>query len=75
LLWLALIVPSARQRRFLSRMAIAVAAIVTLASISGCGGNIPEKTFGTPAGTYTFNVTATAAGGTSTAQSITVIVN
>ena len=76
LAWIAFIVPLARKRRKLYyRMVLAFAAIVILASVSGCGGNIPEQAFGTPAGTYTLTLTASAVGATSTTQQITLIVN
>jgi hypothetical protein len=75
LIWLALIVPLARKRRVVFRMAVALVAVVILASVSGCGGNIPENAFGTPAGTYTFTLTASAAGATSSTQAITLTVN
>jgi hypothetical protein len=75
LAWIALIVPLARKRRMIHRLLVAFLAIGVLASVSGCGGNIPEQPFGTPAGTYTFTLTASAAGATSTSQTITLIVN
>jgi hypothetical protein len=75
LAWLALIVPQARKRRMICRVALALVAIVTLASVSGCGGNIPEQAFGTAAGNYTFTITATAAGASSASQPITLTVN
>ncbi len=75
LVWLALIVPQARKRRFVSRVVVAIAAIAMVASVSGCGGNIPEHAFGTAPGNYTFSVTASAAGATSTSQNITLTVN
>ncbi len=75
LVWLALIVPQARKRKIICRVALALAAMVTLASVSGCGGNIPEHAFGTPAGTYTFTITATASGAATASQPITLIVN
>ena len=74
-LWLALIVPQARKRKVISRIGLALVALVTVASVSGCGGNIPEKAFGTPAGTYTFSLTASATGATTASQTITLIVN
>jgi Bacterial Ig domain len=75
LAWLALIVPQARKRRWISRIVVAIAAIAIVASVSGCGGNIPENAFGTPAGAYTFSVTASAPGAASTSQAITLNVN
>jgi hypothetical protein len=75
LVWLVFFVPQARRRRAIWRVSVALAAVVTLASVTGCGGNIPEKAFGTPAGTYAFTVSATAAGTTTATQTITLIVN
>jgi hypothetical protein len=75
LAWLALIVPRARRSRVIYRAALALVAIAAVASVSGCGGNIPEHAFGTPPGTYTFTLTASATGATSAAQMITLIVN
>ena len=75
LVWLVFFVPQARRRRAIWRVAVALAAMVTLASVTGCGGNIPEKAFGTPAGTYAFTVSATAAATTTATQTITLIVN
>jgi hypothetical protein len=75
LVWLALIVPQARKRRLVSRVVVAIAAIAMVASVSGCGGNIPENAFGTAPGNYTFSVTASAAGATSASQNITLTVN
>jgi hypothetical protein len=75
LAWIALIVPLARKRRMIYRLLVAFVAIGVLASVSGCGGNIPEQAFGTPAGTYTFTLTASATGAASTSQTITLIVN
>jgi hypothetical protein len=75
LVWLALIVPLARKHRTIYRTLVAIGALAIFASVSGCGGNIPEQAFGTPPGTYTFSVTASATGAMSTAQSITLIVN
>jgi aspartate 1-decarboxylase len=75
LVWLVFFVPQARRRRAIWRVSVALAAVVTLASVTGCGGNIPEKAFGTPAGTYAFTVSATAAATTTATQTITLIVN
>ena len=75
LLWLALIVPQARKRRIICRMALALVAMATVASLSGCGGNIPENAFGTPPGTYTFTLSASATGATTATQTITLTVN
>jgi hypothetical protein len=41
-------------------MALALAAMAILISASGCGGNIPERAFGTPTGTYSFSIVAAA---------------
>jgi ABC-type glycerol-3-phosphate transport system substrate-binding protein len=57
------------------RMMIALAAVAVAAGVSGCGGNIPEHAFGTPAGTYTFSVTASATGAATATQAITLTVN
>jgi hypothetical protein len=75
LIWLVLLVPRARKRRMIYRMMIALAAVAVAASVSGCGGNIPEHAFGTPAGTYTFSVTASATGAATATQAITLTVN
>lgn len=75
LLWLVLVVPQARRSRAICRLAVVLLAVAVAAGISGCGGNIPEHPFGTPAGTYTFNVTASATGATTTTQVLTLTVN
>jgi hypothetical protein len=75
LVWLVFLVPQARKRKMIYRMVIALAAVAIAASVSGCGGNIPEHAFGTPAGTYTFNVSASATGAATSTQVITLTVN
>jgi hypothetical protein len=75
MVWLALIVPLALKRRMIYRVALAFVAMAIFAGVSGCGGNIPEQAFGTPAGAYTFSITATATGAASATQVITLTVN
>jgi hypothetical protein len=61
LLGMMILLPPARKRKTLCRVAMAIVAMAMFAGVSGCGGNIPEQPFGTPAGNYTYTLTATAA--------------